>query len=845
MNKNDITQLKDLLDSVRDIEGFPIGKDEDVLALSDPPYYTACPNPYINDFIKEHDKPYDEATDDYHREPFVGDVSEGKNDPIYNAHSYHTKVPHKAIMKYIEHYTKEGDIVFDGFCGTGMTGVAAQLLNRKAVLSDLSPIASFISYNYNNSFKLNEIQNELLNILDEVEMECSWLYETKHIKKQQEALLHSELSKENESLKGKINYTIWSDIFICPYCSKDFVFWNVAVNKGTGNVKKQFLCSNCNAKIQKTDCHRAVIKFFDKIIGKEVIQTKRVPVLINYSFEGKRYHKIPDDEDIGLIEKINQSNIPYWFPTNSMMNVGEKWGDTWRAGVHYGISHVHHFFTNRTLWTLSCFWNKYLKISDIRIKNALLIYFTSIIHRASKLFRWSKNQAGPLSGTLYIASLDYESSVFFLFNNKKKIMKDIYFTNNKFKKDECLVGCQSLLLLRNIPNSKIDFIFTDPPFGDNLMYSELNFLWESWLKVLTDNSSEAIINSSQNKGLKIYSELMSKSFKEYYRVLKPNRWMTVVFHNSRSSVWNAIQEAITKAGFIIAQVSILDKKQGSFKQITSTGAVKNDLVISAYKPSKQFEEQFIKATGANLEIEFVKQFLENLPKQPVIERTEKMLYSKMLAYYIQRGYEIRYDAHTFYKMLAENFIEKDGYWFKQEQLEAYYEYKKKMKLEGISEVQQGAMMLFITDEKSALLWLYNFLQEPKTFSDIHTAYTKLSEISGDLVPDLKELLDNNFIFAAGVYRRPQSDSERQTLSERRERELMREFETLLLEAKGSKKKIKDVRKEAILHGFEVCYKTNRYEDILLLAKRLDNQILENNADINEFVEIAEIKVEGF
>ena len=321
--------------------------------------------------------------------------------------------------------------------------------------------------------------------------------------------------------------------------------------------------------------------------------------------------------------------------------------------------------------------------------------------------------------------------------------------------------------------------------------------------------------------------------------------MTVVFHNSRSSVWNAIQEAITKAGFIIAQVSILDKKQGSFKQITSTGAVKNDLVISAYKPSKQFEEQFIKATGANLEIEFVKQFLENLPKQPVIERTEKMLYSKMLAYYIQRGYEIRYDAHTFYKMLAENFIEKDGYWFKQEQLEAYYEYKKKMKLEGISEVQQGAMMLFITDEKSALLWLYNFLQEPKTFSDIHTAYTKLSEISGDLVPDLKELLDNNFIFAAGVYRRPQSDSERQTLSERRERELMREFETLLLEAKGSKKKIKDVRKEAILHGFEVCYKTNRYEDILLLAKRLDNQILENNADINEFVEIAEIKVEGF
>ncbi len=36
----------------RKIEGFPVGKDEDILALSDPPYYTACPNPWIGDFIE-------------------------------------------------------------------------------------------------------------------------------------------------------------------------------------------------------------------------------------------------------------------------------------------------------------------------------------------------------------------------------------------------------------------------------------------------------------------------------------------------------------------------------------------------------------------------------------------------------------------------------------------------------------------------------------------------------------------------------------------------------------------------------------------------------------------------
>ncbi|GAJ12121.1 unnamed protein product, partial [marine sediment metagenome] len=216
--------LAELLDSVRYIEGFPIGKDEDILALSNPPYYTACPNPYINDFIEEYGKPYDEATDDYHRDPFVGDVSEGKNDPIYNAHSYHTKVPHKAIMKYIEHYTEEGDIVFDGFCGTGMTGVAAQMLNRKAILSDLSPIATFIAHNYNSKVDVVGFENEARRILYEVEQECGWMYETIHT---------------DGKTKGKINYTVWSDVFICPFCGNEIVFYEAAVDKEEGSVKKE------------------------------------------------------------------------------------------------------------------------------------------------------------------------------------------------------------------------------------------------------------------------------------------------------------------------------------------------------------------------------------------------------------------------------------------------------------------------------------------------------------------------------------------------------------------------------------------------------------------------------
>ena len=145
----------------RKIEGFPIGSDEDILALSDPPYYTACPNPFVADFIKHYGKPYDPSKP-YSREPFAVDITEGKTERYYNVHTYHTKVPYRAIARFILHYTLPGDVILDAFCGTGMTGLATQACanpdfvrelgtnteehigNRMAVLVDLSPAATHI-----------------------------------------------------------------------------------------------------------------------------------------------------------------------------------------------------------------------------------------------------------------------------------------------------------------------------------------------------------------------------------------------------------------------------------------------------------------------------------------------------------------------------------------------------------------------------------------------------------------------------------------------------------------------------------------------------------------------------
>lgn len=214
-------ELRKKLPDLRLMEGFPIGEDDDIIALSDPPYYTACPNPWINDFINEWEAEKTRlqaegkrnATFDV-KEPYAADVSEGKNNPIYMAHAYHTKVPHPAIMRYILHYTQPGDIVFDGFSGTGMTGVASNMcesatavsaLNqehamigaRHGICSDLAPIATLIAAGYNLKYDFSSYRKNALKILEQVENELGWMFET-----------------TVRGRKARITSTIWSDVFM-------------------------------------------------------------------------------------------------------------------------------------------------------------------------------------------------------------------------------------------------------------------------------------------------------------------------------------------------------------------------------------------------------------------------------------------------------------------------------------------------------------------------------------------------------------------------------------------------------------------------------------------------------
>lgn len=890
---------KDLLQLWKDEVGFPHGEMDDILRLSDPPYYTACPNPFIGEFIAFYGKPYDPATSDYRREPFAADVSEGKNDPIYNAHSYHTKVPHKAIMHYILHYTQPGDVVIDGFCGTGMTGVAAQLCgdssivqslgyqvlkdgavvdsagvhisrlgSRAAIISDLSTAATYISYNYNVPLDPQVYEQQANRILSQVSRQIGWMYWTLHRPSpdviEESLKLVSSLKEGSEKpiniSFGRINYIVWSDVFICPTCSNEVVFWSEAVDKARGKVLDSFPCPSCGSLLTKRNMERAWITEYDPLTRDTSRRPKQVPVRINYSVGTTRYEKEPDAFDLALIQHIEHIDISYRVPHEPLPD-----GDKTHDPSSVGVTHAHHFYTRSSLIWLAQMFS--MQQSDQRSSWATF----SIVNTISKLYRYTpkkpdyKGQGGGiLTGTLYVPALiralsapsSYERSV-------ARLGRALVSLKSISKRPRALISTNSASHL-SIPSESVDYIFTDPPFGGNLMYSELNFLWEAWLRVFTDNRPEAIENSSQGKKLLDYQSLMTFCFQEYYRVLKPGRWITIEFHNSRNSVWNAIQEALQHAGFVIADVRTLDKQQTTFNQVTGAGAVKQDLVISAYKPNGGLEDRFrIEAGTENGAWDFVRTHMRQLPVfvskdgqvEVIAERQNYLLFDRMVAFHVQRGVTVPLSAAEFYAGLEQRFSERDGMYFLPEQVAEYD--KKRM---TATEVMQ--LTLFVTDEASAIQWLKQQLtKKPQTFQDLHPQFMR--QIGGwskhELSLELRDLLEQNFLVYDGVGEVPSQihgylssnykdlrnlakddarlrgdaadrwyvpdPNKAGDLEKLRERALLREF----AEYRESKaRKLKVFRLEAVRAGFKKAWGERDYATILAVAEKIPDAVLQED-----------------
>jgi DNA modification methylase len=564
-------------------------------------------------------------------EPARLDVSAGKNTYTYDAHTYHTKVPPQGIVEFAKHYLPQGGLILDPFCGSGMTGVAARIGGFDIILNELSPAACFISHNFTESVSPEFFAAAIRAILDATDAVRRKLYTTEC----------RECGRDTEIL-----YTVWSYRVSCPNCEHDFVLWNHCRNYGRTvrehKILKEFPCPNCEQTLQK----------------RSLTRSHAVPVLLGYKCCAKhQVEHLLTDRDHAVIKSAESGAYLAngFFPTTPIPD-----GVNLNQPKRHGFDRVDKLYTMRNLSAMSQIWRSINAIDDNVAAAMAAFSFTSLYQRVTRLSEYRFWGGSGNTARFNVPYIFNEANVFATFERKAASILDHLETTAVNYTGRKAVLCNSATDLAFLPDDSVDLIFTDPPFGANINYSEMNILWESWLGEFTNAEHEAIVSSAQGKDIDAYERLMSNSLSECYRVLRPGHWMLLVFMNSSRAVWHALMTAVRRAGFRTERSDIFDKQHGTFKQFVSENTAGCDLVLHCRKPifEELADEVHEELTPRDSLARFLKSRAGDLPIVSYlhVERNDepdlRRMYSEWLAFALPRNHQLA-DFAEFRRLLTD------------------------------------------------------------------------------------------------------------------------------------------------------------------------------------------------
>jgi 16S rRNA G966 N2-methylase RsmD len=566
--------------------------------------------------------------------------------PLYNAFSYSTKIAPEAIAVYIATHTEPGATVLDAFAGSGTTGLATLLCDRPtpemkrmarvlgakpkwgartAHLCEIGTLGSFVSATLCTPPEPHEFEAAVEAFCSQAEDKLGWLYQ----------------ASDTSGRPGSLRHAIWSDVLVCPHCKSEVSLWDASVKTKPLVMEASFHCKSCHRLLSVKDCERATATQVDAF-GHKQLTKKRVLARVHGSTGSSKWQRPPTVDDYELLEKIAKLKPPESAPCANI-----EWGDLHRAGYHIGIEKLHHFYTHRNFIAMATL----LELASTfppRVRDALRLLVLSYNSSHSTLMtrvvrKKSQNDfvlTGSQTGVLYISGLPVEKNILAGVRRKSKAFIDSF---------NLLHGSHSKVIVHNasseslpLETGSVDYIFTDPPFGGNIPYAELNQINELWLGRTTDRSREVIMSRAQAKGVAEYGAMMATVFSEMFRVLKHDGAATVVFHSAHAEVWRALSQAYASAGFAVQATSVLDKIQASFKQVVSTVSVKGD-------PMLLLSKQGAKRSSTQPNLDIVARIISSSKNDP--KPDPQRLYAQFVGKCLELGQEVDLDAKTFYSLL--------------------------------------------------------------------------------------------------------------------------------------------------------------------------------------------------
>ncbi|MDP5226887.1 MULTISPECIES: DNA methyltransferase [Arthrobacter] len=568
---------------------------------------------------------------------------------LYNAFSYPTKISAESVALFIACHTEPGDHVLDVFGGSGTTGIAALLCERPtrrmvelAAERGLKPQWGARDATV---YELSEIGTLLSRVMTHAPEPKAFAAAARRLvdaATKREPTLYDAEGPDGQA--GAVRQIIWSDVVACPRCGTETTYADTRVRYGPLRFDDQFTCS-CGHTGSPDDWKRVLEDVVDPWTGEAYTRRRRVPWKVYGKSATGNWSRAATEKDAAAEADALARDLPAGAPI-----VPLRWGDLHRSGYHQGMSHLHHLYTARNFRALATLWQLIEEESE-ELREALRLLVLSYNAAHSTLMTrvvLKKNSkdfvvTGAQSGVMYVSGLPVEKNVFTGVQRKIKTFAAAFEVLHGLSGEATIVTGSSADL--HLGDESIDYVFTDPPFGGYIPYSEINQLNELWLGKTTRIEDEAIISPAQGKGVGEYQALLTSVFSEVGRVMKPSAEATIVFHSSQASVWQALASSLADAGLVVTAASILDKTQASFKQVNGHVAVSGDPLLRVKKRALQLSPP-VAATMRDLAL------AEPRPsgRLPMTPRQEQHRYSELVGAALVGGVPITMDARAVYRM---------------------------------------------------------------------------------------------------------------------------------------------------------------------------------------------------
>lgn len=449
---------------------------------------------------------------------------------IYGMHKYWSKKPYNIIRDFILRYTEPSEIVTDPFCGSGISITESIFTGRKGIGIDINPSAIFIT--------------------------------KQMLKKIEPKFVEEEFKKLELEIKDKIN-----SFYILKRGDREF-------------------------------------------IGTHFVWNNRRLVEIWYQNGGKKVVVEPTENDLQKASSFSYKDIPYFYPKNNFFHNP-------RINTNRG-NYIYDLFTPRNLMALSLLMDRLQKVKNKDVREFLKFCFTASVGQASKMVfvitrrgkfnkkskQTDRKEVGSWVIGYWIPNANFEINVWNCFGNKySKILKAKKeqtisdYSINMAKSFSELLDSKNLLLLNEpcqkaltkIPDNSVDYVIADPPHGNRQPYLELSMMWNTWLKKKVNYEDEIVISESKDrkKDIDNYYQLLNKVMIEIERILKPNRYFSLMFNSLDDKTWINLIMNMNKLKFELTKTETLEYSANSVVQDTRGAGLKTDFILTFRKNSEK------------------------------------------------------------------------------------------------------------------------------------------------------------------------------------------------------------------------------------------------------------------